>query len=252
MKVPAKTLLVSIHDVTPAHAATIQRIVRSLARWGVSRGALLVVPDFHARWPLGQDRVFRTYLTDLMADSWEPILHGFFHLESQETAPQGLWDSFARKHMTAGEGEFLLLDGREASCRLRSGLDVIRAALGVTPRGFVPPAWLCGDDAREAIIREGFAHSEDHVFIEDFVRDRRVFAPALGWASRSFRKRLSSSGFATFATPFLARLPVVRLALHPGDFRYPSLVRSIERSLMGFLEAGFVATTYKDYLGRQD
>ena len=248
MKVPSKALLVSVHDVTPAHAVTVRRIVSFLARRGVTAAGLLIVPDFHSRSPLGCDKPFAAYLGSLISAGWEPILHGFSHLDDGDAAPRRFLDRLARTQMTAGEGEFSALDGEEASRRLEAGLDVLEKTLGVNPQGFVPPAWLCSPEARQAIFDMGFAHSEDHIFIYDYVRSRRVFAPALGWASRSPRRRLSSKFLATCATPALTRLPVVRLALHPGDFRYPSLVRSIERSLSSFLEAGFLPMTYGEYL----
>lgn len=227
-------------------------MVGFLTDHGLTHGSLLIVPDFHYRWPLERDKAFCAYVRGLIYEGWEPILHGFSHLDDAGEGPSSLRARFAAKHMTAQEGEFLSLDEDEAAHRLRAGLQVLEDALGVRPRGFVPPAWLCGRGGQDALAQHGFAHTEDHVFIEDLTEHRRVFAPALGWASRSLRRRLSSSFFSHCATPLLARLPVVRLALHPGDFHYASLTRAIERSLLRFLESGFSPMTYGEYLGTTD
>jgi len=246
--VKRRALLLSIHDVTPAHASTIRRAIHFLRERGVATGALLIVPDFHNTAPLGGDKPFCRFVVDLIDEGWEPILHGYSHLDEQLRKPSSLRERFSSKHMTASEGEFLLLDRDQASQRVEAGREVLKSTINASPTGFVPPAWLCSDEARDALRTSGFRHSEDHVFIEDLVARRRFFAPALGWASRSLGRRLSSSSFAYLSTPMLALLPAVRFALHPGDFQHRGLMRSIEFSLEYFQRAGFHLTSYSDFL----
>ena len=46
-------LLVSIHDVTPAHEKNVLKLWELCRRRGVT-SALLVVPNWHGEWPLEQ------------------------------------------------------------------------------------------------------------------------------------------------------------------------------------------------------
>lgn len=248
MTMGSRALLLSIHDVTPAHANTLRRAIRFLRERGATTGALLIVPDFHNAAPLDSDSAFCHFVVDLIADGWEPILHGYSHLDEEVRKPSSLRERFSSKHMTASEGEFLLLSQSQARERIEAGRAVLRETIDANPTGFVPPAWLCSDAARDALRDAGFRHSEDHVYIEDLVSQRRLFAPALGWASRSWGRRLSSSSFAYLSTPVLAMLPAVRLALHPGDFHHRGLMRSIEFSLEYFQRAGFRPTSYSQFL----
>ena len=49
-------LLVAIHDVTPAHAAAVERLWHICTHRGVLP-ALFVVPNWHGEWPLEDFRV---------------------------------------------------------------------------------------------------------------------------------------------------------------------------------------------------
>ncbi|MGH9889518.1 MAG: DUF2334 domain-containing protein, partial [bacterium] len=76
-------LLVSVHDVSPAHASSVQRIWAYCGSVGV-QPALLVVPNWHGAWPLEDFRLFVDWLRDCEArgSGAEIFLHGERHDES--------------------------------------------------------------------------------------------------------------------------------------------------------------------------
>ena len=74
-------LLISVHDVTPAHAAQLDRVFALLAEFDVRQVALLVVPDWHGAWPLAQAGAFTDRLRALREDGAEMLLHGLRHDE---------------------------------------------------------------------------------------------------------------------------------------------------------------------------
>ena len=101
------SLLVSIHDVTPALAGGVERLwARCAARNG--RPALLVVPDWHGEWPLERYPEFVAWLRARAAEGAEIVLHGERH--DEVGLPRGLADELRAWGRTAGEGEFLTLD----------------------------------------------------------------------------------------------------------------------------------------------
>jgi predicted deacetylase len=230
----AKKLLLSIHDVTPRFDATVERLYDRLCRLtGTNRMAMLVVPDHWGEAPLAKDPGFGAKLRAWADQGVEIFLHGWFHKDDSRHA--GASASFKARHMTAGEGEFLGLSREEAQRRLCEGRKLVEDVIGRPVSGFVAPAWLYGEGAKQALRDEGFAMAEDHLRVWR-PEDGAVLArgPVISWASRSASRRLSSRAFAALARTALKPLPVVRIALHPGDARYDSLLASIDRTVKSF------------------
>lgn len=244
---PGRLLLASIHDVGPRFAREIDLLVDRVARaTGSMRMAMLVVPDHWGEAPLARDPAFRARLRQWSDQGVEMFVHGWFHRDSAMHAG-GLAD-FKARHMTAGEGEFLGLSRDEAARRMADGRAVIEDAIGRAAAGFVAPAWLYGAGAHAALRDSGFALAEDHFQVWS-PRSGTILArgPVVTWASRSRRRQLSSLGFAALARTALKRLPVVRVAVHPGDTGVPALLDSIDRTLAAFCRGRRVAR-YGDLL----
>ena len=150
--------------------------------------------------------------------------------------------------MTAGEGEFLGLSREQAGERIAAGRALLEDVIGRPIDGFVAPAWLYGDGARDALAGAGIALAEDHF---------RIWSPATGaelaqgpvitWASRT-RLRLLSS---LLAAALLRRAPieVLRIGVHPPDCRHPTLLRSIDKTFAVAGRSRRVAR-YSDLLAR--
>ena len=228
-----RALLASIHDVGPRFENEVDQLVARLERRvGAARFAMLVVPDHWGAAPLAAAPAFAAKLRGWSDAGVEMFLHGWSHRDDGIHAGAAAWKA---KHMTAGEGEFLGLDLAEATRRLRAGRAVVEDAIGRPVAGFIAPAWLYGPGARAAIAQEGFALAEDH---------RKVWKPADGaviargpvitWASRSRARIASSLAFAAVARVALQPLPVVRIAIHPGDAHVPALLGSIDATLAAF------------------
>jgi predicted deacetylase len=240
--------LVSIHDVSPVHEERIGEVLEFLSERGVHCGALLVVPDFHGRWRLVDHPDFCGLVSERLNRGWELVLHGLTHRDDSAAPAARLRDRFSRRYLTDGEAEFLLLDQKEAAGRLERGHEMLLSSLGSAPIGFIPPAWLAGTEARQAIAAAGFGFTETHWHIEDLVGGHRYRIPAISWASRSLGRRASSRLWSRLMAPCLARGKVARVALHPSDFAHPSLIASIERTLARFLERDFTVSTYSSVL----
>jgi len=233
LTMPGRLLLASIHDVSPRFESEVDRLADLMAPiLGGPRFAMLVVPDHWGTAPLGEAAAFRARLRTWADAGVEMFVHGWYHKDLADHA--GL-SAFKARHMTAGEGEFLGLDEAEAARRMADGRALVEDAIGRAAAGFIAPAWLYGPGARGALARSGFALAEDHM---------RVWRPASGavlargpvvtWASRSRPRQLSSRVVATTARALFHALPVVRVAVHPGDTGVPALMGSIRRTLRSF------------------
>jgi predicted deacetylase len=243
----ARRLLVSIHDVSPEFEPAVDQLYDQLTRLVRGPIAMLVVPDFWHKAPLAGAPAYRAKLRAWADAGVEMLLHGWSHRD-ETTRHRGL-ASWKARHMTAGEGEFLGLSREEAVRRLREGRAAVEDAIGRRVTGFVAPAWLYGDGAKEALAEEGFDVAEDHFRVWR-PRDGSIVArgPVITWASRSRVHTASSLAFAAFARRALSPLPTLRIGVHPGDVRNPSIIKSIEDTVR-ISAAGRQSVTYCELAG---
>ncbi len=146
-----EALIVSVHDVAPATRAAVEKIVAELSRHHIPVCSLLVVPNYHHRGSSTEDRGFVRWLQDLEAQGHEIVIHGYFH-ERPRRNGEGLPEKFFTRLYTRDEGEFYDLDYDEAFRRITQAREEFARA-GLTPRGFIAPAWLLGPAAERAAAR---------------------------------------------------------------------------------------------------
>jgi predicted deacetylase len=225
-------LLVSIHDVTPAHERRIQRALALLAEFEVERFALLVVPDWHGSWPLGRFEAFASAVRACGAGGAEVLLHGFRHDEagSSRTVLQHVrtWGRTAR------EAEFLGLLPDEADRRIAEGCATLRSA-GLEPTGFVPPAWFHGRGLGTVLRAHGFTVTEDAWSVIDLVRHRHIRAPAVQWSARKPWRAAAGVAIAAARLPLERWRRVLRFVIHPADVEHPAVADSVRWSLEALL-----------------
>ncbi len=218
------SLLVSIHDVTPALADDVVRLWELCAARRI-RPALLVVPDWHGRWPLEAHPGFVDWLRTRTVLGAEIVLHGERHDElGLARTPGGTLRAWGR---TAREGEFLTLDGPAARGRIVRGCARLQA-LGLDPIGFVPPAWLAREAGHRAAGGAGLAFSEDDGAIHLYPSGRRLPSPVVRWSARTRIRAWGSIAVARARWALQGRAPLPRIALHPQD-----LGRSVTAAALG-------------------
>lgn len=225
-----RRLLASIHDVGPRFEAQIDMLSdRLTGLLGRARFAMLVVPDHWDEAPLSASPAFAAKLRGWADAGVEMFLHGWRH---RDDAPA---KGFARRHMTAGEGEFAGLSKTEAASRIADGRKIVEDAIGRQVAGFIAPAWLYSSGAIDAVREAGFAIAEDHMKVWSPVDGRvRARGPVITWASRSPARIRSSLMFSGLARATLGVLPTVRIAVHPGDVAVPELLVSIDATVNRF------------------
>jgi predicted deacetylase len=201
------SLLVSIHDVTPALEAGVQRLWEMCAERGVSP-ALLVVPDWHGQWPLERHPGFVRWLRERADGGAEIVLHGERH----------------------ERGEFLTLDRGAARRRIDRGIGSLRS-LGLEPVGFVPPQWLAREEGHAAVRDAGLGFSEDDRAIRLFPAGRRIASPAVRWSARSAGRAWGSVAVARGRWAFQRYARYPRIAFHPQDYAHPRTAGDLPATL---------------------
>jgi predicted deacetylase len=227
----AGRLLVSIHDVTPALDDGVRQLW-AMCRAAALTPALLVVPDWHGRWPIERHAAFMAWVRARVDDGAEIVLHGERH--DEVGLPRTWRDTVRAVGRTAREGEFLTLDADAARARIVRGLERL-ATHGLSAAGFIPPAWLARE-ATHTVVRElglGFSEDADSVRVNGPADQmpRRLDAPALRWSGRTSMRAWGSLAMAEGRWRLWQRAPLLRLALHPQDLQHTVTARSVARDV---------------------
>src|SRR5260221_5826069 len=241
---PRRLLLASIHDVSPRFESEIDGLIDLLAPHVGTRLAMLVVPNHWGDSPIVPGTPFAGRLRSWAEQGVEMFLHGFTHRDDAQYS--GTADRMRARFMTASEGEFLGLSCAEATARINDGRNLIEGIIGRAIDGFVAPAWLYGEGAREALEEAAIPLAEDHLRVWSPATGAELaWGPVITWASRT-RARLLSS-LAAAAALRHAPLHVLRIGVHPPDVRHPALVGSIGKTFTT-AKRGRVPGRYRDLL----
>lgn len=245
MQTSRPALIVSIHDVSPLTKAATEAMLEDLAALGVAKTSLLVVPNHHHKAPLAEDSAFCGWLREKQASGHELVMHGYFH----ERPAGGTWaQSLVTEHYTAGEGEFFDLSESAAGERLKKAQgefekEKLRAV------GFIAPAWLLGEAAERAVKAAGFDYTTRLQNIKDLKSGAIYPTQSLVWSVRAAWRRMVSRGWNAFLFRRLATNPVMRVGLHPPDWRHVAIREQVMR-LIGAALASREAITYEEWLLR--
>lgn len=243
-------VVVSIHDVCPKTRETTVRMLADIRDAGAGVTSLLVIPDRHKSDPAFADKDFCGWVKREVSQGHEVVLHGYYHQRMAEHEQRGVEKMIATRY-TAGEGEFFDLSEEKACELLGRGVEEMTGALGEVPRGFIAPAWLMGEGAREGVKKFSFDYTTTVSGVWD-LKEGGGFYPSqsLCYSVRAGWRRACSLGWNSLLLAWLEEAPLVRIGLHPPDWDYPHIrahaLRCIERAL-----AGRRAMTYISWIDQQ-
>jgi predicted deacetylase len=227
-------LCVSIHDVAPATWPDCLRLVQAIRAVADIPLTWLVVPHYNFREE--RSSAMEAGLDAALGRGDELALHGYSHLDTEANGG-GLRARFLRNVYTRREGEFAALDRDEARRRIELGLEWF-GARGWRPTGFVPPAWLLGEGAWQALRESPFTYTTTFSHFHclqggraDAAGVKPLLSPSMVYAARNRSGRWLSPRVADATAAMLAKSPLVRFSMHPPDVRYPDLVRHTQRVL---------------------
>src|SRR6266446_4099127 len=227
-------MVISLHDVAPSTRDLADKITSELVRRGVRVCSLLVVPDYHHQGLATKDRQFVSWLRDLESEGHEIVIHGYFH-ERPRGPNETLRDKFLTRLYTHNEGEFYDLDYEEALRRITNARDEFHAG-GLTPRGFVAPAWLLSVEAERAA--------------RDLRSNQEFAARSIVYSVRSNWRLTVSRVWNAALLQFLKNNPLLRLSIHPPDYSHPAVWRQILR-FIDMMDETRRPTTYRDWIAEQ-
>ena len=241
-------MVVSLHDVAPSNRDVASKIISELSRRGVRICSVLVIPDYHHQGLAIRDRQFISWLRNLEADGHEIVIHGYFH-ERPPRPNESFRDKFLTRLYTNDEGEFYDLDYEEALRRIRNARDEFRAS-GLSPRGFVAPAWLLSREGERAARDAELEYTTRLRTVRDLRSGEEFSTRSMVYSVRSGWRRAVSCAWNAGLLHFLENNPLLRLSIHPPDYSHPTIWRQIMRVIDKFNETR-TPTTYRDWVAEQ-
>ena len=242
-----RSLVVSLHDVSPHTFAACSKIVTELARVGVNRCSLLVIPDHHHRGHFLDDPMFCDWLKDSVARGHEAVIHGYYHRRARR-AQEGVVAKVTTRIYTADEGEFFDID-RPAAVELVSQAREEFRSLGLESSGFIAPAWLLSEEAERALRDLGIQYTTRLASVLDLARMHTTASQSLCWSVRSRWRRKVSLGWNWFLFRRLQTNPLLRISVHPVDIEHPAIWQQIVQLTETALESR-TAQTYEAWVSR--
>ncbi|MES2014912.1 MAG: polysaccharide deacetylase family protein [Pseudomonadota bacterium] len=221
-------LCVAIHDVAPATWSDCVRLLHAIRAVADIPLTWLVVPRYHGS--MLRSLACEAALERLLSQGHELVLHGYTHRDAGAPA-SSVW----RTVVTEREGEFAALAASEARRRIELGLGWFKQRHWPVS-GFVAPAWMVGRQVWPLLGEYGFAYTTTFPRFYVLRPTRSLMAPALVYAARNRLGRLVSPRLDTLAAALSGSAPLVRLALHPRDARYPALLRHAQHLVEQLLE----------------
>lgn len=238
-------LVVSLHDVAPPTWEASEKILRELGRRGVRVCSLLVVPDYHHTGNSMADAKFVRWLRELEDAGHEIVIHGYFH-ERPTRNDESLRERLLTQSYTSGEGEFYDLDYDEALQRIHCAHEEFVSA-GLTPRGFIAPAWLLSAEGERAAADAEMEYTTRLTTVVD-LRNREVYrARSLVYSVRNAWRRTASLAWNAAQAQIQSMHPLLRLGIHPPDIAHTEIWSQILR-LSETFAARRQPTTYRDWL----
>jgi predicted deacetylase len=230
----SRCAVVSLHDVAPLTLAASEKIILDLRRLGVSVCSLLVVPDYHHTGRATADADFVRWLRGCEGEGHEVVVHGYYH-QRPRPPRESVRDRFITGFYTAGEGEFYDIDYATACERLAQARSEFTSA-GLNPRGFIAPAWLLSNAARNAARDCEFEYTTSLTSVDDLRSAHRYPARTLVYSVRAPWRRILSRGWNSALFRRLTAAPLLRLSIHPPDLAYPQLWEQIRRLISQIAE----------------
>lgn len=245
---PARSFIVSIHDVAPATRAPVEEILSDLKKAGVRVASLLVVPDYHHRGKSTEDRDFVSWLHQLHGEGYEIAIHGYFHQRPRRNGEK-LREAFLTRFYTQDEGEFFDLDYEQALERICRARDEFRQA-GLAPLGFIAPAWLLNVEGERA-ARDAEMHYTTRLgSVLDLNTGAKETSRSLVYSTRTGWRRSASLLWNAALSRRLEMCELARLGIHPPDINSPKIWEQIISIASRFAGTRKI-TTYRDWIGEQ-
>ena len=229
-----RSLVVSIHDVSPLTFEASRTILSALEKSGVRHCSLLVIPNHHQRGHFLDDKNFCEWLVAQGRAGHEIVIHGYTHKRERRRA-ESLWQKMMTRTYTADEGEFYDIDETRATGLLAKAREEF-AEIGFHPPGFIAPAWLLSDAGEQALRKAEIAYTTRLGNVLHLATGVKHDAMSMVYSVRTAWRRAVSLVWNASLFHRLKPNPLLRVSIHLPDLGHAAIWRQIDKYIALALE----------------
>lgn len=222
--------------MTPYFLKELQVIFDELDRLGVTKYNILIVPNWHNRFPINNDKRFIKLIKSHLRKESKIVLHGYSHSSDKKI------HLLIHRIFGIGHGlEFKSISDSAIKSKIKMGLELIEKTFGVRPVGFVPPLWFYPRE-KGYLLKKHFKYYTNHFEINYF--DHKISAVPLAYTG-VFNKAVQLVSSTRVRTK---RGGAVRLSLHPQDVQNGNFKHGL-RDIEYLLSKNWKPFLYEDFIG---
>lgn len=226
-------LVVSVHDVSPGTRAVCDAILTDLESLGVTQCSLLVVPDHHRNGHFLDDPEFCEWLQQRAQAGHEIVIHGYYHQRTRRE-DEGWYTRMTTQVYTQDEGEFYDTDRATAETLVKQALADFQQ-IGLSPEGFIAPAWLMNRETESVLKEAGCAYTTRLGGVTDLRTGKQYKSQSLVWSVQTAWRRASSVAWNGLLFRMLRSSALLRISIHPVDVAHQSVWMQIRRMVVDAL-----------------
>ena len=240
-----RALVVSIHDVARSTQRIANKILTELSEHGIHVASLLVVPNYHREGSALKELLFCEWLKELEERGHEIVIHGYFHQRARRN-DESFLQKFITRFYTADEGEFYDMIYAHALRLISDARDDFERH-GLSPVGFIAPAWLLSVQGEQAAAAVGMTYTTRLGSVRDLRANKTFRSQSLVYSTRGRWQRIVSLGWNRAVFWQQRHNSLLRLSIHPSDILHPriwwEILRFVDRAL-----ADRTPVTYRSWI----
>jgi len=237
-------IIISFHDFHAGSMEIYDEFYSILSQMGLNRISVLAVPQMHFGEPLTKNSRAAKWLLRMQDIGNDICLHGFYHKVNIVTG--GILSQITGNFYTNREGEFFNIDALQAREKLSRGLEIFDK-IGISPRGFTPPAWLISKDALSEVKNFGFDYITTYKGVNLLKKNIDIKAPVIVLSSRGVFRRFLSKNWLNIAGNLFNDTETLRFALHPVDLIHKD-IKDLVIKTFGYLAEKRTSINYQNLL----
>jgi len=212
-----KTIIISIHDISPKYEEEIYKILESLEKLGVKKKDLHIVLNFQNRYRIDESNKLLKLLKRDISKGSLPAFHGIIHYKNER--------NFIN-HLLFGEeysfvSEFSHLRKSEIRETIRNGKKIYKNLLGVYPKLMIPARWDASQYMEDACKEEGMEYCEKRGEIINIKKMIRKKSPICNFDFGDNLVLNKISRLYAYISIFRSKImnEPLRYCIHPNDLK---------------------------------
>ncbi len=239
-----KTIIVSIHDVSPKYKKEIIEILGKLKKINLKKKELHIVLDFQRRHKIEKDIKFLNLIKKEISNGSLPAFHGIIHYKNHGTVLNSI--IYGKEHGFISE--FDEIKNSEFKKIISKGKLDYKRIMGFYPKLFIPARWESPKESIEICKKENIPYYENKIKMVNTKNNSEILSPICNFDfgnNKIINKLSRLLARLSIFIAFITHRPL-RYAIHPNDINNGNVNFEI-RLLKKLLKRGWKPKTSQEF-----